>query len=170
MISICAIRRDAMVRTVHSLYLLICDALRIKVRPVLIWHWDALDLAAAAKIDRAEFELENGFPVVDILALCDNSAGAIRATMGLCDRQISYLLLTLLHELAHAQGINDEPKADDWALEHYRRLARSKRWAETKIKIGLIRGAHRRIPDDRVWSRPVRLPVYQPDWVSKRNA
>lgn len=142
--------------------------MRIENPPILVWYWDVLELAEIAKLERNQFEQENGFSLVSIIALYDEVDNTIKAVFRLCDQSLASIILILLHELAHAQQIGDEKEADDWALEKFRKLARSKKWQKTKIQLKVKRGSHQEAPDDRVTSNPIRLPSYQPDWVEQR--
>jgi len=162
-----------MQRAVSTLYRTALWCLDPKVKPPLVWYWDALEMAAVVNDDIVLHEVDQGCSAADIAALYDYQTEAIHAVMGLATFQIAAVLMCLLHELAHANGMDKgkdgEKKADDWALEQYRRLSRSKRWIDkTGIKLGLKRGAHRLPPDDRVKAKPVRLPTYQPTWVLQR--
>jgi len=153
-------------RAVSTLYRTALWCLDPEVKPPLVWHWDALEMARLVKDDIVLHEVDQGYPAAEVTALWDPETEAIHVTMGLCLRPLATILMYLLHELAHAnekdQGKDGEKRADEWALSQFRRLARSKRWLDkTGIKLGLKRGAHRLSPDDRVKSKPVRLPTYQ---------
>ena len=163
-----------MVRTVHQLYKAILWCLKPKVQPPLVWYWDSIDMGNVVKDQIKKFEVDEGRSYSDVTALWDPETEAIHATMKLSRDKLGLIIMWLLHELAHANGIglvesDGEKQADDWALMQFRKLVRSKRWKEaTSIKLGLKRGAHNCVPDDRVWTKPPRLPIYQPPWTLER--
>ena len=162
-----------MVRTVHSIYrvLLTCLPKEWEIRPRLVWHWDSISLAKHCEINPEEFERENGFPLSQIGAMLDLDGDCIHAPMGLVDGQLSKIIFTFLHELAHANvSMDNEKVADDEALKVFKSLNRKAKWKELDIKLGTRRLGKTAIPDDKVYSRPTRLPVYQPNWVVERYA
>jgi len=159
-----------MVRTTHCLYkvLLQCLPADWEVKPHLVWHWDGVALAKHIAIDKIEFERENGFSVADILAAWDPDMESVHASLCLAERPIAIIILTLLHELAHANGFDDEKEADDAAFRVFKVLNRKKKFQALGIKLSTRRRDKTSVPDDKVFSNPTRLVNNQPAWVTER--
>lgn len=155
-----------MIRAAHTLYRVVLSLLpdEWSVRPPLVWHWDNESLLRVAKIDPVEREREQGYAIAELWALWDHEYETINVTMELADKAIAKIVLTYLHELAHANGIDDEKAADAAALDMYRRIARRAAWKQMGIKLMVRRGDKYAVVDDKVYSLPSRLPEYEPPW------
>ncbi len=158
-----------MVRSGSIIYkvLLKCLPKNWENKPFLIWHWDAQEMLQF--LNEYEFKVQDGYSPNDTYAMYvpgdGGEQGAIHAPVRISWSSYATMIFTFLHELAHANGFDDESEADDEAFKVYKNLNRRKAWRELEIKVYVRKTKDpQAVPDDLVYTEPARPEAYSPHW------